>query len=381
MRYTSAGESHGPAITAIVSDVVAGIEVDSERIDRDLARRQVGYGRGGRMRIETDRVAIESGVRFGRTLGTPITLRVENRDATNWLDRMAAGGEKPEEIREVHPRPGHADLVGSWRIGTDDVRDVLERASARETVARVASGAVAKAMLAQLGVEIRSFVRRIGAVELEMDDPAAVDFAAADASDVRCPDEGVAARMREGIDAAQAAGDSLGGVFTIVVTGLIPGLGGYAEADMRLTSRLGGALFSIPAMKGVEFGLGFGTAERPGSAVHDPILLDRGHVVRPTNNAGGLEGGMTTGEPLVVSVAMKPIPTLMRPLPSIDLDTMTPHDASQERSDVVAVPAASIVGEAQVALVLADAYQQMFGSTTMSDMQAAVDAYLKRVPR
>lgn len=381
MRYSTAGESHGVALTTIVSDVPAGIRIDADVIDRDLARRQTGYGRGGRMRIESDRVLIESGVRFGVSLGTPISLRIENRDAQNWVDRMSSRGGKPEGIRETHPRPGHADLVGVWRIGSDDTRDVLERASARETAARVAAGGVAKALLSHLGVEVRSFVRSIGSVSLATDDPSKVDFDAADASDVRCPDESVAAAMREAIDAARAAGDSLGGVYTVVVTGLVPGLGGYAESSDRLTSRLGAAVLSIPAMRGVEFGIGFEAAWRPGSAVHDPIALRDGRIVRPTNNAGGLEGGMTTGEPLVLSAAMKPIPTLMSPLGSVDLDSMTPHDASQERSDVVAVPAASIVAEAEVAIVLADAYQRMFGSTTVDDLKRSVDAYRERIPR
>lgn len=381
MRYITAGESHGPVLTAILSEVPAGIAVSAEEIDADLARRQAGYGRGGRMAIETDTVRILSGVRFGRTLGSPVTLQIENRDWTNWTDRMAVSGEKPEGIRELHPRPGHADLSGVFKTASDDCRDVLERASSRETAARVAAGAVAKALLADLGVEVFSYVRRIGDVALESRD-AIYDRSSIEASPVRCPDEEVSSRMCAAIDTARAQGESLGGEFTVVARGLVVGLGGYASPSERLTSRLGAAIFSIPAIKGLEFGLGFDSAALPGSQVHDEIVYSSEEgISRRTNRAGGLEGGMTNGEDLVLTAAMKPIPTLMRPLDSIDLDTLELHQASKERSDVCAVPAAGVVAEAETALVLADAYCRKFGGDNMTDLTSALAAYRARVTR
>lgn len=383
MRYVTAGESHGRALVAIVSDVPAGVPVSAADIDRDLARRQQGYGRGGRMAIERDTAQILSGVRFGKTIGSPVALAIANRDWDQWTDVMAVAGEPVERARVTAPRPGHADLPGVLRNAASDIRDVLERASARETAARVAAGAVAKALLAQLGVSIVSFVSRIGEAALETEpDPREVDADAIDSSDVRCPDERVAAAMRAAIDAARADGESLGGVFVVAALGVVPGLGGYAEASQRLDARLGAAMLSIPAIKGVEIGDGFAAAPRPGSLVHDAIIYEPGRgVVRPTNRAGGIEGGMTNGEPVVVRVAMKPIPTLMRPLPSVDIDTLEPIDAAKERSDVCAVPAAAVVGEAEVAMVLADAYQQAFGGRNLEDMLDAVARYRERLPR
>lgn len=383
MRYTTAGESHGRALVAIVSDVPAGVPISVADIDRDLARRQQGYGRGGRMAIERDSAQILSGVRFGKTIGSPVALAIANRDWDQWTDVMAVAGEPVERARVTAPRPGHADLPGALRNATSDVRDVLERASARETAARVAAGAVAKALLAQLGVAIVSFVSRIGEAGLDNEpDPRELDVEAVEASDVRCPDERVAAEMRAAVDAARADGESLGGVFVVAALGIVPGLGGYAEATQRLDARLGAAMLSIPAVKGVEFGDGFAAAARPGSLVHDPIVYEPGRgIVRPTNRAGGLEGGMTNGEPIVVRAAMKPIPTLMRPLPSVDLDTLEPVDAAKERSDVCAVPAAAVVGEAEVAMVLADAYQQAFGGRNLEEMLEAVARYRERLPR
>ncbi|MEG1827774.1 MAG: chorismate synthase [Gordonibacter sp.] len=385
MRYMTAGESHGPALTAIVDGVPAGLKISEDQINSDLARRQAGYGRGGRQRIETDKVSITSGVRFGRTMGSPIALAVANRDWQNWTDRMAVFGDLPNDlVREVAPRPGHADLVGSLKTDTNDCRNILERASARETAARVAAAGIARELLADLGVEVFSYVASIGSTTLEEDDPmlTAPDYKPLDIelSDLRCPDEAATEAMKAEIDRAREAGESLGGTFRVVATGLLPGVGGYATADERLTSRLGAALFSIPAIKGVEFGLGFQAAQRVGSLVHDPIVLDRKTgFTRASNNAGGLEGGMTTGMPLIVTVAMKPIPTLMTPLPTVNLDTLEVEEASRERSDVCAVPACAVVAEAEVAMVLADAYLEKFGHDNMGDIKAAVKNYRQRL--
>ena len=385
MHYITAGESHGPCLTAIVDGVPAGLKLSDTQINADLARRQAGYGRGGRQRIERDTVEVTSGVRFGRTLGTPVSLVVRNRDWQNWTDRMAPFGDAPADLlREVTPRPGHADLVGALKIDTDDCRNILERASARETAARVAAAGVAREFLADLGVEVFSYVVSIGEARFEEEDPfmTAPDYKplAIEMSDVRCPDEEATEAMKAAIDRAKEAGESLGGTFRVVATGLLPGVGGYATADDRLTSRLGGALFSIPAVKGVEFGLGFEVARRHGSQVHDPIVLDeQAGFVRSSNNAGGLEGGMTTGMPLIVTAAMKPIPTLMAPLGTVNLDTLEAEKASKERSDVCAVPACAVVAESEVAFVLAEAYLQKFGRDNMADIKAAVKAYRQRL--
>ncbi len=383
MRYITAGESHGRVLTTIVTGVPAGVPVSADSIDADLARRQRGYGRGGRQTIESDRALILSGVRFGRTIGTPVAISVANRDWDNWLDVMAPSGEKPTDSRVTAPRPGHADLAGVLKIGSDDVRDVLERASARETAARVAAGAIAKALLGELGVVVHSFVLSIGPVSMEMPaEPWRVDPDAVEASDVRCPSEEHAERMRREIDAARTDGESLGGTFVLTVTGAVPGVGSYAEASRRLDARLASAIVSIPAIKGVEFGDGFALAQRPGSQAHDEIVYEGGRgIVRPTNHAGGLEGGMTNGEPLVMRAAMKPIPTLMRPLASIDIDTLEAVDASRERSDVCAVPAAAVVAEAEVSMVLADAYLAKFGEDSLADILRALDAYRSRIAR
>jgi chorismate synthase len=383
MRYSTAGESHGRALTALLTGVPAGIPVRAEDIDGDLERRQRGYGRGGRQSIETDRVTILSGVRFEETIGSPIALAVTNRDWDNWTDVMSPSGTKPDNIRETHPRPGHADLTGVLKIASDDTRDILERASARETAARVAAGGIAKALLAALGVSVQSYVSSIGSVQMSpVADPAAVDPAAVEASAVRCPDFEASEAMKIEIDTARADGESLGGTFYVTATGMVPGLGGYAEAEERLDARLAAAVMSIPAIKGFEVGDGFRLADVRGSQAHDPIHHTTGvGFTRPSNHAGGLEGGMTNGEPLVVRAAMKPIPTLMRPLASVDLDTLESVDASKERSDVCAVPAAAVVAEAEVAFVLADAYLRKFGNDTLVDILAARDAYLARIAR
>lgn len=382
MRYTTAGESHGRALVALLTGIPAGIAVGIDCINADLARRQSGYGRGGRMAIEKDRATILSGIRFGVTIGSPIALTIGNRDWDNWTDVMSTSGTRIESSRVVAPRPGHADLAGVQKTGSDDIRDVLERASARETAARVAAGGVAKALLRQVGVTVNSYVSAIGDVAVDSAVEADPDLAAADASEVSCPDPATGERMMRAIDAAREAGESLGGVFTVTATGLVPGLGTYAEAEGRLDAQLAAAVMSIPAIKGVEIGDGFALAGVPGSQAHDEILFDpdRGFV-RATNRAGGLEGGMTNGEQLVVRAAMKPIPTLMAALASVDLDTLEPVDASRERSDVCAVPAAAVVAEAEVAFVLARAYLDKFGHDSMTDLVQARDAYLERLRR
>jgi chorismate synthase len=371
-------------LTAIVSGVPAGLSISEEQINSDLARRQSGYGRGGRQAIETDTVRVLSGVRFGTTLGTPITLQVANRDWENWTDRMAVFGDAPVNLtREVTPRPGHADLVGAMKRDRDDCRDILERSSARETAARVAAAGIAREFLAAVGVEVSSYVTRIGDAAWEEDEPftRCADYTPLqiETGEVRCPDPEASRAMMAAIDRAVRAGESLGGTFRVVATGLVEGLGDYSSGPARLTSRLGAALFSIPAIKGVEFGLGFQAAQRPGSQVHDPIVLSGRKFTRLSNNAGGLEGGMTNGMPLVATCAMKPIPTLSKPLTTVNMDTLEVAQASKERSDVCAVPAAAVVAEAEVAFVLADAYLQQFGDSNMADIHAAIDAYRQRL--
>lgn len=381
MEFVTAGESHGPALTAIVTGVPAGVSVSEEAINEDLARRQKGYGRGGRMLIETDKAAVMSGVRFSKTMGTPVTLQVVNDDHVNWAGRMDVFGQAPADLkREVQPRPGHADLVGMLKIDTDDARNILERSSARETAARVAAGAIAKAFLREMGVEVTSYVKRIGAVELQQGGPFTREQI--EASVCRCPDEATTDAMKAEIDDAKAAGESLGGECVVVVDGLVCGLGSYNSGPARLTSKLGAACFAIPAIKGVEFGMGFETATRPGSQVHDGIVYEEGAGYgRTGNNAGGLEGGMTTGQPLVITLAMKPIPTLMKPLDTVNTDTHEPVKASKERSDTCAVPAMGVVAEAEVAMVLADAYTQMFGDNCLADIIERRDAYLARIAK
>ncbi len=385
MQYITAGESHGPSLTAIVSGVPAGLSISEKGINSDLARRQSGYGRGGRQAIEKDTVSITSGVRFGKTIGSPVTLTVANRDWTNWTERMSVFGETPKDlVREVTPRPGHADLLGVLRNDMDDCRNILERTSARETTMRVAASGIAREFLAELGVEIKSYVVSIGDAYMAEEDPMmdAVSYSPLDieTSEVRCPDAEASERMMAAIDDAKAKGDTLGGIFRVVVTGLLPAVGGYATPTDRLTSKLGGAIFSIPAIKGVEFGLGFETTRRPGSQVHDEIVLDEAKgFVRTSNNAGGLEGGMTTGMPLVVTVGMKPIATLTTPLNTVNLDTLEVAEASKERSDTCAVPAAAVVAESEVALVLADAYLTKFGSDNMTDIKANIANYRERI--
>lgn len=391
--YRTAGESHGPALVALVEGVPAGLPLSAERdIDPQLTRRQGGYGRGDRMKIERDRVRILSGVRFGETLGSPIALQVENRDWENWRLPMSIEPPPPdaddEALRRVGlPRPGHADLVGVLKYDRDDARDILERASARETTMRVAAGSVARRLLGEFGVRIGSHVVAMGGVEARRPDAWPDDLnAAADASPLRTLDPDAERRMIEEVDAAAAEGDTLGGVFEVVVTGLVAGLGSHVAADRRLDGRLAGALMSIQAMKGVEIGLGFEASRRRGSAVHDEIESDpsrrnTGGYRRTRNNAGGLEGGMTTGEPLVARVAMKPLSSLGKPLRSIDLATRERADAIRERSDVAALAAAGVVGEAVVAAVLADAVLEKFGGDSIAELRAAWEGHVERMGR
>jgi chorismate synthase len=381
LRFTTAGESHGPGLTAIVEGLPAGLELHPRDIDRDLARRQLGHGRGGRMKIETDRAEVTAGVRHGRTLGSPVCLRVDNRDYQNWEERMNPWPVEAE-VDEVHlPRPGHADLAGTMKFGHSDVRNVLERASARETAARVAAGALAKAFLRYLGVAVFSHVTRIGTVVApQRDELEPEDFDGVDESPVRCLDAGASEAMVSEIDSARKANESLGGVFEVRAFGLVPGIGSYVSWDERLDGRLAGAIMSIQAMKGVGIGDGFDLAGRVGSQAHDEIFFseERGFF-RETNRAGGLEGGMTTGDPLVVRAAMKPLPTLTKPLRSVDLASKEPAQALRERTDSCTVPAAGVIGESMVALVLAAGYREKFGGDHIDDARGARDAYLERI--
>jgi chorismate synthase len=378
-------------LVAIIEGAPAGLPLDSQTIGRELARRQKGHGRGGRMKIERDAAQILSGVRLGEALGSPIALLIPNRDWENWQLPMSADpvpGSSDEDLRRVKlPRPGHADLVGLLKYDRRDARDILERSSARETAARVAAAAIAKRLLAEFDVSIGSHVVALGGVEARPLEPSEYPEdinAAADASVVRCLESRAEARMIEAIDSAKADGDTLGGIFEVVVRGLPVGLGSHVSASRRLDGRLAAALMSIQAMKGVEIGLGFSAAGLRGSQVHDEIEADpqrtlTGGFRRLSNRAGGLEGGMTNGEPLVVRVAMKPLSTLMRPLRSVDLDTGERAEAVRERSDVTAVPAAGVVGEAMVALVIADAFREKFAGDSLGEMRANYDAYLDRL--
>lgn len=388
MQYVTSGESHGPKLTTIVTGVPAGLNLDEQSIASDMRRRQSGYGRGGRQIIETDTATITSGVRFGKTLGSPISIDIVNKDWKNWTEKMAAFGNRPDECpREVTPRPGHADIVGFMKTNTDDCRDILERASARETAARVAAGAIARELLAEVGVEVFSWVKSIA--DVATDDSCLIDYtnneipsdllARIEFSEVRCPDDEVIQRMIKRIDEAKEAGETCGGTFRVVATGLVPGLGSYSEATSRLTSKLAASIFSIPAIKGLEFGAGFAGVSQLGTRFHDEIAIFSGSFVRKTNNAGGLEGGMTNGMPLIITAAMKPIPTCMNPLETVNLDTLEVAKSSKERSDVCAVPAAAVVAEAEVSLVLADAYIEMFGNTCMSDLKANLKHYKDRL--
>src|SRR5258708_17618222 len=375
LRLVSAGESHGPGLTCIVEGLPAGLGLDRDAINLDMARRQLGYGRGGRMKIEQDSAHLTGGVRHGRTLGGPIALQVANRDFSNWEERMNPWP-VDTPVEEVHlPRPGHADLAGLQKYGFTDVRNVLERASARETAARVAGGAVCKAFLRALGVEVVSHVVQIGTVEAQPpgEPMRPADFADVDDSPVRCLDPEATRAMVAHIDRQRKANESLGGVFEVRAFGLVPGLGSHVSWERRVDGRLAGALCSIQAIKGVSIGDGFALAAKPGSESHDEIFYaaERGFY-RETNRAGGVEGGMTNGEPLIVRAAMKPLPTLTKPLRSVDVATLEPAPALRERTDSCTVPAAGVVGEAMVALVLADAYRDKFGGDHIDDVPSAL---------
>jgi chorismate synthase len=382
LRLITAGESHGPGLTCIVEGLPAGLTLAAEEINGDMARRQLGHGRGGRMKIERDSATVTAGVRHGRTLGGPIALQVENRDYANWEERMNPWPVEAD-VPEVHlPRPGHADLVGTQKYKQSDVRNILERASARETAARVAGGALCKAFLRALGVEVYSHVIQIAsvhapAVEREL---TVADFADVDSSPVRCLDADASKAMVREIDKLRKENESLGGVFEVRAFGLLPGLGSHVSWEERLDGRLAMAICSIQAMKGVSIGDGFTVAGLPGSQAHDEIFFspERGYY-RESNHCGGLEGGMTTGDPLVVRGAMKPLPTLTKPLRSVDTATHEPAQALRERTDSCTVPAAGVVGEAMVALVLADAYRRKFGGDHIDDVREAAQAYEQRI--
>jgi len=367
LRFLTAGESHGPCLIAVVEGMPAGLQIDITAIDRDLARRQGGYGRGGRMDIEKDHVEVLGGVIAGRTTGAPIAIRIENRDWKNWQAQWAAGSLPKLTV----PRPGHADYAGMMKYGLDDARPVLERASARETAARVAVGALAKQLLMAVGIAVGSYVSEIGGVAAGIPElPLRELWRLAEASDVRCPDSSGSARMREAIDRAREDGDSVGGVFVVAALGLPVGLGSHVQWDRRLDARLAAALVSIPAIKGIEIGSAFENTRRRGTQVHDPFVMDEsGGVDRVTNRAGGIEGGMTNGKPVVVRAAMKPIPTTVTPQQSVDLATGQPATTQYQRSDVCAVPAAAVVGEAMVAWVLAQACLEKYGGDSMQELQ------------
>ena len=378
-RFLTAGESHGEALVAVIDGVPAGLPLTEAEINEDLARRQKGYGRGGRMKIERDRVHLTSGVRWGLTLGSPITLTIPNLDWENWKATMSVGPPEPGAAAKqiTRPRPGHADLAGAMKYGHRDIRNVLERSSARETTARVAVAGVAKKLLGEFGIQILSHVVEIGGIRGgELDLPWAEIQRRAEASEIRCADGEAERRIIEAIDDAKAKGDTLGGIFEVVALGCPVGLGSYVQWDRRLDGRLAQAFCAIQAIKGVEVGLGFETARRPGSQVHDEILYDAdAGFKRTTNNAGGLEGGVTNGQPVVVRAAMKPLSTLRTPLRSVDVATKEAVEAVVERSDVCAVPAAGIVGEAMMAIVLAQAFLEKFGGDSLEEIRRNYDAY------
>jgi chorismate synthase len=400
LRFTTAGESHGKALVTIVEGLPAGLPVSAEWVDRELARRMQGYGRGARMKIERDRIEWLAGLRAGETLGSPVAMLIPNRDWTNWEDVMAH--EPADQIGELRrrrvtrPRPGHADLAGVLKYDRLDARDILERASARETTARVAAGALAKRLLDEFGIEIGSHVVSLGGIEVPRGELPVPLNQAADRSEIRVLDPTVEAEIISRIDAAKKAGDTLGGEVEVIARGVVVGLGSHVAWDRKLDGRLAGIMMSIPAVKGVEIGMGFEAARRPGSQVHDPIEGGssagqpgsgagpgphapgdpRGGFRRPSNNAGGLEGGITNGEPVVVKVAMKPISTLMSPLATVDLASGQPAKAVSERSDVTAVPAMGVIAEAVMALVLADAMLEKFGGDSLAEMRRNYEGYV-----
>lgn len=394
LRYFTAGESHGPCLTMIVDGVPAGFPIDVAQINHDLWRRQQGYGRGGRMLIEKDEVSIRSGIRWGETLGSPVTFGIENRDWKNWTKKMSARPEdRDDKIAVTNPRPGHADLNGVLKYDRSDARDILERASARDTVSRTAVGSFAKQLLAPFGIRVMGYLRSLGGIEANLDGLTYEEtFLRSEESPVRSADPKAEEKMIALIEECKKEGNTLGGVFEVIALGLPPGLGTHTQWDRKLDGRLAQALMSIQAMKGVEIGLGFEMARRRGSQVHDEIFFDPKRDVsektprivptgfyRGSNNSGGTEGGMTNGSPLVVRVAMKPISTLMSPLNSVDLHTKQPTDASVERSDVCAAPAAAVVGESVVAFELANAFFEKFGGDSLREIRRNYENYLEQI--
>ena len=394
LRYLTAGESHGPCLTMIIDGVPAGFPLHIEKINHDLWRRQQGYGRGGRMLIEKDEAQVRSGIRWGETIGAPVALGIENRDWKNWTKKMSALPEdRDDKIAVTKPRPGHADLNGALKYDRKDIRDILERASARETVARTAVGSFAKQLLAPFGVRVMGYIRSIGNVAADLRELSFDEIhARSEESPVRTADGAAEAKMIVLIEECKKEGNTLGGIFEVVVLGLPPGLGSHTQWDRKLDGRLAGALMSIQAMKGVEIGLGFEMARRRGSQVHDEIFFDPSKDVsegtprivptgfyRGSNNSGGTEGGMTNGAPLIVRVAMKPISTLMSPLHSVDLRSKQPADASVERSDVCAAPAAAVVGESVVAFEVAKAFLEKFGGDSLREIRRNYENYLEQI--
>ncbi len=379
-RYLTAGESHGPQLSAIIEGLPAGVHLSAQTLNHDLSRRQQGYGRGGRMKIEKDTAQLLSGVRWGETIGSPVTLVVENRDWKNWSEKMSTLAEHRDDSSAVtRPRPGHADLSGVLKYHLDDVRNVLERSSARETAVRVAVGGVAKALLAELGIRVGGFVTELGGISATVpEEPLETLWQRAGSSETFCCDPAAEAGMKLAIDAAKSSGDTLGGVVEVQVIGVPPGLGSYVQWDRKLDARLAMALMSIQAIKGVEVGIGFDAARRPGSRVHDEIFFDDGYR-RNSNNAGGIEGGMSNGEPIIVRAAMKPIPTLYTPLRSVDMRTHEPFEATVERSDTCAVPAALVVAEAVVAIEIADALLEKFGGDSIVEIRRNMDGYREQI--
>lgn len=381
LRILTAGESHGPGLAVILEGLPAGVPVSTASISGELARRRHGYGRGGRQRFEADAFEIQAGVRHGRTIGSPVAITIPNVEfETTYRELMGPEGEMDPSKRLTRPRPGHADLVGTLKYGFDDVRNVLERASARETAARVAAGVLCKSFLAELGVRVFSHVVQIGKVRVRSALPSPDDLAAIDASPVRCADATAAAAMVKEIDRLRKAKDSVGGVFEVLSYGVPAGLGSYVQWDRKLDARLAAALMSIQSVKGVEVGDGFATAARPGSRAHDEIVIRGGRLGRASARAGGIEGGMSTGQPIRVRAAMKPFSTMPRPLRTVDLDTGAPAQAIKQRTDVCAVPAGGVVGEAVVAFTLADATLEKFGGDSLPETARNLTAYLEGLP-
>jgi chorismate synthase len=383
MRFLTAGESHGPQLVAVVEGMPAGFEIDPAKINRELARRQKGYGRGGRMAIERDEVRIVSGVRFGQSMGSPITMVVENLDYKNWVKRMSiAPGDREEERVVTRPRPGHADLAGVLKYNLDDIRNVLERASARETTARVAIGGLARQILEPFGIDVLGYVVSIGSIKAATPSIALGELRRiTEESQVRTADAAAERAIIEEIDACKKTGDTLGGVVEVTAAGLPVGLGSHVQWDRKLDARLAFALLSLQAVKGVEFGLGFEAAAVPGSQLHDEIGYSAAsrQFTRLSNNSGGTEGGMSTGEPLRVRVAFKPLSTLMRPLHSVDIKTKAEAVGAIERSDVCAIPAAAVIAEAVVAYELANSFLEKFGGDSLTEIRRNYQSYLEQV--